>query len=663
LLFIEQILNGLQLGIILFLMAAGLTLTFGIMNLVNLAHGSLFMVGAYLGVTFQMMTGSFIAGLVMGTVGTFLIGLVLEFILIRHLYKRDHLDQVLCTVGIIFFFNEATRMVWGPEPLHAPVPPALTGTIDILPGVPYPTYRLAIIIAGLIVAALLYVLISKTRTGMLIRAGASNRIMTTVLGININLVYALIFALGSALAGFAGFVAGPILTVYPGMGDNILIVTLVVLIIGGMGSIKGAFVAALLVGIIDTMGRAYLKQLFGVFMPPVAANTVAPAVASMLIYVLMAVVLFLKPEGLFPPPGTRRAASVAATTRSFEVSVFAGLFQRWRVPVIAFLCAALAFIPAAAWLFDEPFWLDLVTRMMIFAIATLSLDLVLGHAGLVSFGHALYLGIGAYVVGIMSHHGMHNGFVQWPLAMLLSALVALPVGMISLRTSGTFFIMITLAFAQMMYFASSSLYSYGGDDGLTLAQRSKFGGLLDLYDAYQFYYIVLLVLAGAALFSARIMHSRFGSVLRGVRINETRMEAVGYPVMRYKLVAYVISAAGCGLAGALLANATEFAGPQFMEWSRSGELMIMAIFGGLATTFGPIIGAIAYLGLEKYLSAWTIHWKLLLGPILIAVVFLGRGGLYSLLAPTPEVLHSSRSLPRWRRPYFGLYSSRSVSVG
>jgi branched-chain amino acid transport system permease protein len=663
LLFIEQILNGLQLGIILFLMAAGLTLTFGIMNLVNLAHGSLFMLGAYLGVTFQFWTGSFIGGLVVGTAGTFLIGLVLEFVLIRYLYRRDHLDQVLCTVGIIFFFNEATRIIWGPEPLHAPIPSFLRGTVELLPGTPYPTYRLAIILAGIVAAGLLYVLIARTRIGMLIRAGASNRVMTTVLGVNINLIYALIFALGSALAGFAGFVSAPILTVYPGMGDNILILTLVVLIIGGMGSIKGAFVAALLVGIIDTIGRAYLKQAMGLFLPPLAANTVAPAIASMLIYVLMAVILFFKPEGLIPPPGTRRAVSVAATTRSFDVSVFAGLFERWRVPVLVSLCMALAFVPAAAWAFDEPFWLDLVTRMMIFAIAALSLDLILGHAGLVSFGHALYLGVGAYVVGIMSHHGINNGFIQWPLAMLLSALIALPVGMISLRTSGTFFIMITLAFAQMMYFASSSLYSYGGDDGLTLAQRSQFGGLVDLYDAFQFYYVVLFVLGLAALFSSRILHSRFGTVLRGIRINETRMEAVGYPIFRYKLAAYVLSAVGCGLAGALLANAAEFAGPQFMEWSRSGELMIMAIFGGLATTFGPIIGAFAYLGLEKYLSALTIHWKLFLGPILIMVVFLGRGGLYSLLTPAPDVSRNARSSSRWQRPYFGLYSSRSVSVG
>jgi branched-chain amino acid transport system permease protein len=653
LLFLEQVLNGLQFGVILFLMAAGLTLTFGIMNLVNLAHGSLFMIGAYLGVTLASATGSFFAGLALGTTATFLVGLVLEFLLIRHLYRRDHLDQVLCTVGVIYLFNEAARMIWGPEPLHAPIPAFLAGTVQIIPGAPYPAYRLAIIVAGLAIALFLYVLIARTRLGMLIRAGASNRVMTTVLGVNIRLIYAVIFALGAALAGFAGIISAPILTVYPGMGDNILILTLVVLIIGGMGSIRGAFVAALLVGLFDTIGRAYLKQFMGLFLSPLAANTVAPALASMLIYLLMAVVLFFKPEGLVPPPGARRVVSVIAAPHPTGVSAATGLLQQWRLPFLALMSVALILLPAAARIFDEPFWLDLVTRMMIFAIAALSLDLILGHTGLVSFGHALYLGLGAYVVVIMSHHGIQNGFAQWPLAMVMAALVAVPVGAISLRTNGTFFIMITLAFAQMMYFAGASLYEYGGDDGLNLAHRSQFGGLVDLYDPNHFYYVVLALLAAAAFLNLRLVQSRFGVVLRGIRINETRMEAVGHPTFRYKLAAYVISAALCGLAGALLANATEFAGPQFMEWSRSGELMIMVIFGGLATTFGPIIGAFAYLGLEKYLSALTIHWKLLLGPILIAVVLMGRGGLYSLLTPTAEKRANSRSSPRWLKPYFG----------
>lgn len=635
LLFIEQILNGLQLGIVLFLMAAGLTLTFGIMNLVNLAHGSLFMTGAYLAVTFQLWTGSFFLAAVLGVIGTFVVGVILEVLIIRHLYHRDHLDQVLCTVGIILFFNEGTRMIWGPAPLQFPIPAALSGTVQLIPGVPYPSYRLCIILVGLLVAIFLYFLIAKTRLGMLIRAGASNRTMTGVLGVNIRLIYTIIFAVGSALAGLAGVMAGPILTVYPGMGDNILILTLVVLIIGGMGSIKGAFVAALLVGFIDTVGRAYLKDFIGLFMSPIQANVVAPAIASMLIYVLMALVLFFRPEGLMAPATIRRAMSVSAVaTHTFQQR--AGIFAPIRVPLLILCISTLVLMPWISKVFNEPFWLDMLARMMIFSIAALSLDLILGHTGLISFGHALYLGLGAYVVGILSHHGIQSAYIQWPMAVVVCVLVAIPLGAISIRTSGTFFIMITLAFAQMAYFVGSSLYDYGGDDGMSISTRSQFGGMIDLYDAAQFFMATLLVLALVTFLQHRIIGSHFGYVLRGIRLNEARMEAIGYNVFGYKLVAFVISAAVCGLAGVLLANATEFAGPQYMEWSRSGDMIVMVIFGGLGTLFGPIIGTFTYLGLEKYLSALTIHWRLILGPILIAVVFLGRGGLSTLFMQAPK---------------------------
>jgi branched-chain amino acid transport system permease protein len=311
-----------------------------------------------------------------------------------------------------------------------------------------------------------------------------------------------------------------------------------------------------------------------------------------------------------------------------------GILSSIRLPLLVASFIALAAMPLAAKLMAEPFWLDFLVRMMIFAIAALSLDLILGHAGLVSFGHALYLGVGAYVVGILSQGGVQSGFIQWPLAILISAAIAIPLGAIAIRTSGTFFIMITLAFAQMGYFVGASLYEYGGDDGMSLPSRSQFGGLVDLFNGPQLYYVVFSILLIVVVLQYRLIGSHFGFVLRGIRINEARMEAVGYNVFWYKLTAFVISAAVCGLAGALLANATEFAGPQFMEWSRSGDLMVMVIFGGLGTLFGPILGAFSYISLEKYLSAITIHWRLIFGPILIAVVFLGRGGLSSLFAVT-----------------------------
>jgi branched-chain amino acid transport system permease protein len=277
-------LNGLQLGMMLFLMSAGLTLVFGIMNLINLAHGSLYMLGAYFAATFQKMTGSFLLGVALALPAVVLVGILIEVAVLRRLYDHDHLDQVLATFAMILFFNELVRIVWGPQAYFMALPETLGGTVELLPGIRYPAYRLAIVAAGGVVALGLWYFIMRTRVGMLIRAGASNREMVGALGINIRLLFTLVFGLGAGLAGFAGMMAGPILSVETGMGESILILTLVVIIIGGIGSVRGAFVAAILIGITDTVGRVMLP----------------PALASMAIYILMAGVLFWRPQGLFP---------------------------------------------------------------------------------------------------------------------------------------------------------------------------------------------------------------------------------------------------------------------------------------------------------------------------------------------------------------------------
>ena len=299
----EQCLNGLQLGILLFLLAAGLTLVFGIMDFVNLAHGSLYMMGAYFAATFTSWTGSFLAGALLALPAALVLGIVVEMVALRTLYDRDHLDQVLATFGLILFFNELVRIVWGPAGLDIPLPAFLETSIEILPGVPYPTYRIAIIATGIAVAGGMYALVSHTRLGMLIRAGASNREMVGALGINIRLLYTLVFGLGTVLAALAGLMAAPILTVQIGMGETILILAFVVIVIGGIGSIRGAFVAAVLVGLIDTVGRAFLADLLHLFLTNQVAETAGPALSSMLIYVLMAAVLAIRPQGLFPPRG------------------------------------------------------------------------------------------------------------------------------------------------------------------------------------------------------------------------------------------------------------------------------------------------------------------------------------------------------------------------
>jgi branched-chain amino acid transport system permease protein len=301
--FIEQCLNGVQLGMLLFLLAAGLTLIFGIMDLVNLAHGSLYMIGAYFAATFAALTGSFIAGALLALVATLLVGMAVEVIAIRRLYGRDHLDHVLGTFGLLLFFNELVRLIWGPAGMTLPLPSQMLTAVQVLPGIYYPAYRIVIIALTLVVALLLYWLVMRTRIGMLIRAGASNREMVGALGVNIKLLYTLVFGLGAALAGFAGLMQAPILTVQIGMGENILILAFVVIIIGGIGSIRGAFVAAMFVGLVDTVGRAFLPDLLRLFLSTNAASSLGPSLSSMMIYMLMAAVLVFRPEGLFPASG------------------------------------------------------------------------------------------------------------------------------------------------------------------------------------------------------------------------------------------------------------------------------------------------------------------------------------------------------------------------
>jgi len=299
-LFIEQILNGLQLGITLFLMSAGLTLVFGIMQVINLAHGSFYMIGAYVGATVTAVSGSFLLGVLAALGAAGLSGMAVEMLVLRKLYKREHLDQVLATFGLIFFFNEMTRIIWGKQPLFMDIPTWLRGTVELLPGLIYPIYRLAVILVGILVAFGLWYLFSRTRLGMQIRAGASNRDMVAALGINIKLLYTLVFGLGTLLAGLAGVMAGPILAVESGMGESILILTFVVIVIGGIGSVRGAVVGALLVGLVDTLGRAFLPAIFRLFLSSSYADSISASLASMSIYILMAAVLVWKPRGLLP---------------------------------------------------------------------------------------------------------------------------------------------------------------------------------------------------------------------------------------------------------------------------------------------------------------------------------------------------------------------------
>jgi branched-chain amino acid transport system permease protein len=298
---------------------------------------------------------------------------------------------------------------------------------------------------------------------------------------------------------------------------------------------------------------------------------------------------------------------------------------------VAGLIAMLVLLPVYTTLSGNTFLMTLFTRIIILAMAAVSLNLIMGFGGMVSFGHAAYLGVGAYAVAIPAFYGVHSGLVQWTLALVLSGVVALVIGAVSLRTSGVYFIMITLAFAQMLYYLGISINAWGADDGMRLARRSQFGVGIDLANPYVFYYVVFGLLVGLLWLGHRLVHARFGMVVRAAKSNEPRLRAVGFATFRYKLAAFVVAGAVCGLAGALLTNQTEYLTPSYMHWTRSGDIMVMVILGGMGTLFGPVLGAIAFLLLEDLLSAWTVHWQVVLGPLLVLVVLYARRGLWGLL--------------------------------
>jgi len=310
-----------------------------------------------------------------------------------------------------------------------------------------------------------------------------------------------------------------------------------------------------------------------------------------------------------------------------------------RAVVVILLLLALVLLPVYVELTGSRFLLTLFTRIVILALAAVSLNLILGYGGMMSFGHAAYLGIGGYSVGILAYEGVTSGFVQWPVALLVSALFALVIGALSLRTRGVYFIMITLAFAQMAYYIVAGLARYGGDDGLTIEKRSQFFPPLNLSNKMQFYYLCLALLFASIYLVWRIVNSRFGLAVQGARSNDTRMRAIGFPTYRYKLTCFVIAGTLCGLSGALLANHTDFVSPAMMYWTRSGDLIIMVVLGGMGSTFGPLFGAVALLVLEEVLSGITEYWQIILGPLLLLVVLFARGGIDGLLGKMRQKVH------------------------
>jgi branched-chain amino acid transport system permease protein len=600
--FVAQLLNGLVYGVLLFLMAAGLSLIFGLMNVVSLAHGSFFMLGAYVGMSIFRATGSFWLALLLAPVPVIVAGVIIERLFMRPLYRRGHMDQVLLTFGFTFVFLDLVQTVWGRTVQRLPAPEALQGTIHIGAGV-FSAYRLFLIGFGFAIALLLWLFLERSRIGAMVRAGVDDAQMASGLGGNIPALFSGIFGFGAALAAIGGVAAGPILSLYPGMDAEILIPAFIVIVIGGLGSLRGAFVGSLLIGIADTFGKAYL-----------------PSLALFLIYLAMILVLLIRPQGLFGIKYSDVAIPSAIRITAVPIT------NRTRIAGLVALAVLLA-LPFAV----SDYSRALIAEIFIFAIFAMSLDLLLGFTGLMSLGHAAFFGLGAYAVAVLGTQFGIDAWIGVTAGIALAAAAAGLIGWFCVRTGGVTFLMLTLAFSQLVFTVALKWRDVtGGSDGLAVAEKPSFFGF-DLSNSLVMYYMALaffvLVFAGLR----RLINAPLGRVFVGIRENEPRMMAVGYPTRAYKLISFTISAAIAGLAGGLYAIFNGFISADALYWTASGDVLIMTMLGGAGTLIGPAIGAGVFLLMKNVVSSYNEHWLAIIGITFICCVMFFPAGIWGAL--------------------------------
>lgn len=601
-LFVAQLLNGLVYGVLLFLMAAGLSLIFGLMNVVSLVHGSFFMLGAFFGFSIFKITGSFLLALVLAPIPVIVLGILMELLFLRPLYRRGHVDQVLLTFGFTFVFLDLVQTLWGRTVLRLPVPEALQGTVQIGLGV-FSAYRLFLIGFGFAIALLLWLLLERSRIGAMVRAGVDNAAMAAGLGANIPALFTGIFGFGVALAALGGIAAAPVLGLYPGMDTEILIPAFIVIVIGGMGSLRGAFVGSLLIGIADTFGKAYFQSI-----------------ALFLIYLAMTAVLLIRPQGLFGIKYSDVSVAPAVTTTNRPTTM-----QRRTGELVALL--ALLVLPFL--MTDYP--RALVSEIFIFAIFAMSLDLLLGFTGLMSLGHAAFFGLGAYAVAVLGAQFGINAWVGVAAGVAVAGCGAALIGFFCVRTGGIPFLMLTLAFSQLVYSAALRWRDVtGGSDGLAIADKPSFFGY-DLSNSLVMYFMALSFFVLAYWGLRRLLNAPLGHAFVGIRENEQRMMAIGYPTRAYKLLSFTIAGAIAGLAGGLYAIFNGFISADAVYWTASGDILIMTMLGGAGTLIGPAVGTAIFLLLKNVVSSYSEHWLSIIGITFICCVMFFPGGVWGTL--------------------------------
>jgi ABC-type branched-subunit amino acid transport system permease subunit len=599
---IVQTLNGLVYCMLLFLLALGLSLTFGLLRVINLAHGAFFLMGAYFGLSAWSLTHSFWLTVLAASVGTAAVGALLERIWLQRFYVRNELDQVILTFGFSLVFADIMKMIWGKDIRSIPAPSALSGTIEVA-GIAFPSYRLLLIAIGVILFVGTWFAIERTRAGALIRASVADRVMVSGLGFNIRLLFTTIFAFGTAVAGLAGVLGAPITGIYPGLDFEVLITTR-----RSWKHLRRAWRESadrprrnLRQGFVSGDGELHCLRTDGCGSAPARLGT--------------------------RRRGSRMKADVLAQRRGQPSEA-----PRIWVPL------ALIFIGlAAAPLFGMPqFAQSLIIEILIFSLLALSLNILLGYTGLVSFGHAAFFGIGGYAIAILATRLTTDILVAMPLAIAISALCAVPIGWLSVRLSGFYFLMITFAFAQIVYVAAFRWkWLTGGSDGM-LVPTQTFLGIPVLFDRQPFYFFTLAVFAVCCVLLYLIVASQFGRTLIGIRESTPRMRALGYNVRRYKVAAFVIGATFGGVSGVLNSQFNLFIAPESAHWTQSALVLVMVLIGGAGYFVGPIIGTTIVILLQHWLSSYTESWGLVLGLLFIALITGAREGIAGLVAQAAD---------------------------
>ena len=620
---VEQVLNGLSLGFVYVLLAVGLSIIFGVMHVINFSHGEMLALGAYFAVVLATRLGGgigFVAALILAPLMVGAFGVLIERYTVQPLYDRNPLYHILLTFGLVLVINDAIVWIWGPTPTSMPTPELLSGPIDVF-GITYAKYNLFMILFGALIAVGGWALLTRTRIGLIIRAGSQDREKVKQLGINIDNYYSLVFGFGAMLAGLAGVVLGGYQNVNPNMGMSVIIITFVVVIIGGLGSYKGAIVVGLGVGLVQTFVQTHV-----------------PALDGIIVFLLLIGILLVRPEGLY---GSELQHKESETLLSAYDSV---LSRDTQSKLALAAIGVLSLVPfGAGTLFSQQIAVLLI-EILIFALFALSLDFLMGYTGMVSLGHAMFFGIGAYTVVLMVLNITQLALVAVVFVVLVSAFAARVVGQLSIRVTGIYFALITLGFAELFY---NSLFEFeftGGSDGLFGADpvyglpgfRFDLNSIVVGVGRFRavgdelFFFIALGTLLSTYLLLRRVLRSPFGRVLRAIRENEQRVEFVGYDTRRYKLQAFVISGVIGGLAGALFGLHWGFVDPTTAHWLTSGEVLIMVMLGGIGTLYGPMLGAGFFVGTEQLLMEYFDQARLILGVIFVLFVIFVPGGLVSM---------------------------------